>query len=70
VVLELGDRAWDLGRFFGTSYVRWARYVACVGTLRNAYKMSVEKPTGKRPLGRTRRRCEDNNIKDLNRNNV
>jgi hypothetical protein len=28
--------------------------------LRNAYKILVEKPDGKRPLGRRRRRWEDN----------
>jgi hypothetical protein len=27
---------------------------------RNAYRILVEKPEGKRPLGRPRRRCVDN----------
>jgi hypothetical protein len=27
---------------------------------RNAYRISIEKPEGKRPLGRHRRRLEDN----------
>ena len=31
----------------------------------NAFKMLTEKPTGKRPLGRPRRRWEDNIIMDL-----
>jgi hypothetical protein len=34
--------------------------VRCTGEMRNAYKNMVEKPKGKRPLGRPKRRCEDN----------
>jgi hypothetical protein len=40
--------------------MRWARHVACMGEIRNAYKISVKKSDGKRPLGEPRRRCEDN----------
>jgi hypothetical protein len=32
---------------------------------RNAYRILVGKPEGKRPLGRPRRRWEDNNIMDV-----
>jgi hypothetical protein len=32
---------------------------------RNAYRILVGKPEGKRPLGRTRRRCVDNIKMDL-----
>ena len=32
---------------------------------RSAYKMITDKPTGKRPLGRPRRRWEDNITMDL-----
>jgi hypothetical protein len=31
-----------------------------MGEMRNAYKILVGKPEGKRPLGRLRRRWEDN----------
>jgi hypothetical protein len=31
-----------------------------MGEMRNAYNISVEKPEGKRPLGRPKRRWEDN----------
>jgi hypothetical protein len=32
--------------------IRWARYVAHIGQMRNAYKIVVGKPDGKRLLGR------------------
>jgi hypothetical protein len=35
------------------------------GEKRNAYRISVGKPEGKRPLGRARRRWVDNIIIDL-----
>jgi hypothetical protein len=35
------------------------------GELRNAYRILVGKPEGKRPLGRPRRRWEDNIRMDL-----
>jgi hypothetical protein len=42
--------------------MRWAEHVARTGERRGAYRGFVGKPEGKRPLGRPRRRCE-NNIK-------
>jgi hypothetical protein len=36
-----------------------------MGEVRQAYKILVEKPEGKRPLGRPRRRWEDNIRRDL-----
>jgi hypothetical protein len=42
--------------------VRWAGNVARMGAKRNAYRILVGKPEGKRPLGRPRRRWE-NDIK-------
>jgi hypothetical protein len=41
--------------------MRWSGYVARIGENRNAYRFLVGKPEGKRPLGRPRRRWEDNN---------
>jgi hypothetical protein len=35
--------------------MRWAGHVARMGQERNVYKVLVEKPEGKRPLGRPRR---------------
>jgi hypothetical protein len=40
--------------------MRWAGHVARMGEKRNAYRLLVGKPNGKRPLGRPRRRWVDN----------
>ena len=44
--------------------LRWAGHVARMEQSRNAYRVLVGKPEGKRPLGR-RRRWEDNIKMDL-----
>ena len=45
--------------------LRWAGHVARLEQSRNAYRVFVGKPEGKRPLGRLRRRREDNIKMDL-----
>jgi hypothetical protein len=40
--------------------LRWAGHIACMGEKRGAYRVLVGKPDGTRPLGRPRRRWEDN----------
>jgi len=40
--------------------MRWAGHVARMGEDRGVHRVSVGKPEGKRPLGRPRRRWEDN----------
>jgi hypothetical protein len=40
--------------------MRWTGHVARMGETRNAYRILVGKPEGKRPLGRPRCRWEDN----------
>ena len=40
--------------------LRWAGHVAHMEQSRNAYRVLVGKPEGKRPLGRRRPRWEDN----------
>jgi hypothetical protein len=45
--------------------MRWAGHVARMGEKRNAYKILVGKPEGKRPLRRPRRRWVDNIKMDL-----
>jgi hypothetical protein len=39
--------------------MRWAGNVARIGEKKNAYRLLVGKPDGKRPLGRPRRRWVD-----------
>ena len=43
-----------------TRRMRWAGHVARMGEGRGVYRVLVGKPEGKRPLGRPRRRWEDN----------
>jgi hypothetical protein len=45
--------------------MRWARYIACVGELRSAFKILVGKPEGKRQIVRSRSTWEDNIKIDL-----
>jgi hypothetical protein len=45
--------------------MRWAGHVARRGETRNAYRILVGKPEGKRSLGRPRRRWVDNIKMDL-----
>jgi hypothetical protein len=40
--------------------MRWAGHVARMGEKRGAYRVLVGRPEGRRPLGRHRRRWEDN----------
>jgi hypothetical protein len=47
--------------------MRWVGHGTYVGKKRNAYRILVRKPEGKRPLGRPRRRWE-NNIKCIFKN--
>jgi hypothetical protein len=45
--------------------MRWAGHVVRMGEGRSVYRVLVRKPEGKRPLGRPRRRWEDNIKVDL-----
>jgi hypothetical protein len=46
-------------RMIKSRRMRWAGHVARMGEKRNAYRLLVRKPEGKRPLGRPRRRWVD-----------
>jgi hypothetical protein len=50
---------------FKSRRMRWAEHVAIIGETRRIYMVLVGKPEGKRPLGRPRRRWEDNIKVDL-----
>ena len=45
--------------------LRWARHVARMGQSRSGYRVLVQKPEGRRSLGRPRHRWEDNIKMDL-----
>jgi hypothetical protein len=45
--------------------MRWVGHVTCMGEKRGAYGILVGRPEGRRPLGRPRRRGEDNIKMDL-----
>jgi hypothetical protein len=42
-----------------STWMKWAGHVACIGEKRNAYKLLVGQPEGKRPIGRLRHRLKD-----------
>jgi hypothetical protein len=52
-------------RIIKSRRMRWAGYIARMGKKRNVYRILVEKPERKRPLGRPRRRWVDNIKMDL-----
>jgi hypothetical protein len=52
-------------RIIKSRRMRWVGHVARMGEKRNAYRLLVGKPEGKRPLGRPRRRWVDNIRRDL-----
>jgi hypothetical protein len=52
-------------RIFKPRKMRWAGHVARMEAKRNACRLLVGKPEGKRPLGRPRRRWVDNIRMDL-----
>ena len=58
-------RSPNIVRVIKSSRLRWVAHVARMEEGRSAFKMLIGKPTGKRPLGRSRRRWEDNITMDL-----
>ncbi|KAJ4449257.1 hypothetical protein ANN_00654 [Periplaneta americana] len=55
----------DIIRNIKSRRLRWAGHVARMGESRNAYRVLVGRPEGKRPLGRPRHGWEDNIKMDL-----
>ena len=55
----------NIVRVIKSRRMRWTVHVACMGVRRVVYRVLVGKPEGKRPLGRSRRRWEDNIKMDL-----
>ena len=63
--MELHSLRVYLSRVIRSRRLRWAGHIAIMEEGRSAFKMLTNKPTGKTPLGRPRRRCEDNIRTDL-----
>jgi hypothetical protein len=55
----------NIVRVIKSRRMRWAGHVAPMGEGRGSYRVLVGRPEGKRPLGRPRRRWEDNIKMDL-----
>jgi len=55
----------NIVRVIKSRRMRWAGHVARMEEGRDVYRILVGKPEGKRPLGRPRRRWEDNIKMDL-----
>jgi len=55
----------NIVRVIKSRRMRWAGHVARIGEGRGVYMVLVGKPEGRRPLGRPRRRWEDNIRMDL-----
>jgi hypothetical protein len=55
----------NIVRVIKSRRMRWAEHVARMGEGRRVYRVLVGRPEGKRPLGRPRRRWEDNIKMDL-----
>ena len=53
-------RSPNIARVIKSRKLRWAGHVERMGEGKSAFKILTGKPTGKRPLGRPRRRWEDN----------
>jgi hypothetical protein len=55
----------NIVRVIESRRMRWAGHVAYMGEERGVYRVLVGRPEGKRPLGRPRRRWENNIKMDL-----
>jgi len=55
----------NIVRWIKLRRMRWAGHVARMGERKGVYRVLVGKPEGRRPLGRSRRRWEDNIKMDL-----
>jgi len=50
----------NIVRVIKSSIIKWEGHVARMGDRRGVYRVLMGKPEGKRPLGRPRRKWEDN----------
>jgi hypothetical protein len=64
-VWNMEDILPNIVRVIKSRRMRWAEHVARMGVDRGVHRVLVGKPEGKRPLGRPRRRWEDNIKREL-----
>jgi hypothetical protein len=62
---EYGNGNYSIISMMKSRRMRWAGHVERMGKKRNAFRILVGKPEGKRPLGRLRRWCVNNIKMDL-----
>ena len=55
----------DIIRIINSRRMRWAERVERMGDTRGVYRVLMGRSEGKRPLGRPRRKCEDNIKTDI-----
>ena len=60
-----GDNPIAVNKYYYYYYYYYYWHVACMGEGRGVYRLLVGKPEGRRPLGRPRRRWEDNIRMDI-----
>jgi hypothetical protein len=60
----------NIVRVIKSRRMRWAGHVVCMGEGRGVYRVLVGRPEGKRPLGKPRRRWEDNIKMDLRKTGI
>jgi hypothetical protein len=65
MLIDHNNKTINLKEGRAITYAALAGHVARMGEKRNAYRLLVGKPKGKRPLGRPRRRWVDNIRMDL-----
>jgi hypothetical protein len=62
---EVGYKDFNIVRVVKSRRMKWAGHVARMGEDRGVHRVLVGKPERKRPLGRPRRKWEDNIKMDL-----
>jgi len=55
----------NIARVIKSKRISWAGHVMCMEEMKCVYRVLVEKCDGKKPLGRHRRRWEDNIKTDI-----
>jgi hypothetical protein len=65
LIMQFSPTSRSIVRVIKARRMRWAGHVARMGEVKGAYNILVRRPEGRRPLGRPRRRWDDNIKMDL-----